>query len=302
MIKKSFLFIPLTIFTLLGFQNCGYFSTGVSSYSASSLCFNNLDLLPSFEKGHHKFFLENSCNNCHTPGGKGSGSFAQDNTSSAFSEFNLRGPERFRQKLSGGHQGYNFTDIEPQLKEAEDILTEGISKLNCSKDSGELKTSEKSLVFFEDQLTFGKKRILVETDGSGVTAPSSQFNKIQTIIFPLDDQTFSPSISGAELSIEVEIFYEEDFFYPTHYLVRAPSIKSPNKNLHIKGLTILLNNKTYLVTTYQGIDIEISPSDAFIALDPGGAAAVFLKDESDPDDIYDNTDTWSVQFESIEQL
>lgn len=294
--KKIISLIFTLIFLAIGFQNCGL-PIGESTHKVSSEgC--AIDLLPSFASGHHAFFQKQKCNTCHIPGGIGSGAFAQADLASAFAAFKIRGPAKIRAKLRNGHQSFNFTDIEPDLALAEKIYQDGIDNASCEGDNSNLRTAEKKLVFFEDSLTFGKKRILVVSDGT-TTSVSPDFKKIQTIVFDLDDGYFQPSIPGAQLSMDVEVFYESDFFFPTHYLVTNPKIKTIDKKLHIKSVTVLLNGDPHLVTTFQGVDSVVDKGNEFIELDPGGAAAVFLKAD---DDIYDNTDTWSVQFDSVDEL
>ncbi|MCJ8275434.1 MAG: hypothetical protein HRT44_13600, partial [Bdellovibrionales bacterium] len=123
------------------------------------------------------------------------------------------------------------------------------------------------------------------------------FQKVQTLRFPLDDE-FTPTIDNGELLLDVEIFFDPDFFFPTHYQVRNPRIINPNQGVRIKGMRIFLNGDNFLVTTFEGLDIEINSGTTEQELDPGSADAVFLKD--DEIDIYDNTDEWSITFDSIE--
>ena len=70
------------------------------------------------------------------------------------------------------------------------------------------------------------------------------------------------------------------------------------KTLVLKGLTILLNEKTYQVTTYTALDLLIRPGSNPTPLDPSGASTLFVKDEGE---ICSNQDSWSVQFNVLEE-
>ncbi|MCB0378629.1 MAG: hypothetical protein KDD33_09070 [Bdellovibrionales bacterium] len=289
--------LPLLAFSLMAYQNCG--STHSSTVNLSSLgC--KADMVPVFADGYHKFLKANSCNNCHDLGGAGSGAFAQSDAFAAYQAFTApgRGPSGIESKIKGGHQGYNFSTMETELSNLKAQWDQANADKTCSGGAGE--TEAKTLIFFEDTdvLGYGKKRVRVTTSG-GVTKIAPDFQKKQTIEFSLEGGSINPSLPGAKLSIDVEVFYESDFFYPTHYLVSNPKILTPTQAIHIDGLTILLNGDPHLVTTYQGVNMNLEAGPESQSLDPGGAAAVFMKSD---DESYDNSDTWSIQIENLTLL
>lgn len=272
LVRNSILFILLPLLLVL-FHNCGQFSSTLQKNNLKSAsCINNLQ--PVFEHTMYSFFQSNNCIECHSDNGSSGKYFAHSNTKTAFQIFLSFGSDRIKNKLSqsGGHSGNNYKTnptLQQQLDDAKADWDDALENLVCESDDS--KTEQKSIQFFETTEEFGKFKVL------------------QSMLEP---QKISWKIkSDLEIEIEVQVLQDE-FNFPTYYYVGGIKAKS-SKRYNLKTLKVFLNNKTYDVTTFEGINQKLDGVGVFESL-YDGATAVYSKDEGE---LYQNSDKWSISIE-----
>jgi hypothetical protein len=283
-LKKQSLFILICFSLVLTlFHNCGQFAN--VDNSINSAC--SADMLPTFKNTFYIFFKDNKCTKCHSPESidtkVGIPQFAAGDAALGLSYFSKLGPDKIIAKLSAGHNGYDYTSLKTTLS---DYKTKWNNKLNaasgsCTDENG-IPELSKSVQFFEDTLEYNRYKVLPD------------MLTWQTVTWSLDN---GKSEMLKDVSITLDIMVQADAFRgPEAYIVSNLKMISPNKILHIKGVTVLLNDQTYSVSTYQGVDIVLNPLATPQDLAPGSAAGVFV---IHTDEIYKNSDGWKVHFDSI---
>jgi len=278
MMKKQLLIVfGVLLFVAPLFHNCSQFVS--ESETLNKACAN--ELLPLFKATYHQFFTNNTCKNCHSPSGlPGVPHFAAPNAALGLTHFMKIGPDRLENKLKTGHQSFNYGNAEVELTTFKDEWNERSKTRACTGDK--IMPPSKTIEFFEPCPGAQTKTCV---------KPSMQ--DWQTLTWDMDIET--DDTEGVEVSIKVKVTYNE-FNLPENYMVKDLMIKTPNHPVLVQGVTVMLNRKTYFVTTFQGIDLVIPAGPDFQAVGDS-AAAIFVKDETEK---YANTDRWAVQFETLE--
>lgn len=268
---------------MLCFQNCqGYFSTGGVFVQSKGCTASPAEMEPAYRSTYLPIFFKYSCTECHAPGGEKSDSaFANPDAFSGLTIFrNIGGPIAVEEKLSAGHQSYNFQTMKAELDEAKNAWF-GAGFGECP--SGFYTTSEKRANFFEpiaDPAT-GKFKV----DPAAINVP-------QTIVWELDDETFNPAIPGATVSLQIEaVPGPEDF--PSHYVVKNILFNS-DSTLEIEGVRVLLNGSTYSQNTWAAAKGFVVGDNA--PLEGAGSQMTIFKGG---DELYSRTDSWSISFSSV---
>jgi|GEM_PF-4419656 len=282
--KQLIFYLAISIFLMVGYQNCsGYFSGG-GAFSESSDCgASPAQMAPTFASTYQPFFSANTCNSCHIPGGIQSGSpFAGPDALAAVTAFDrIGGPTAVDGKLAAGHQGFNYETLKPELDAAKNIWdSQGFGV--C--ESGLFTTTEERINFFEavaDAET-GIYKVLPEMVGSP-----------QTLTFRLDDGTFEPVIEGAYLTVQVAIEADADN-NPSYYTVQNILISSPEQAIEIEGVTVRLNGTPDSENTWAAANGVVTGVDT--PLNGANSQILILKSPGDP---YTRTDAWSISFKSI---
>jgi hypothetical protein len=282
--RREFLCIlVLSIVVLPLFHNCGQFEAKSDSLS-SSAC--SADMWPLFEDTYYQFFKTNNCKTCHAPGGvSGLPQFANPDSKKGVEVFlnfgATAGPDIVENKLRAGHQGYNFSNLQEQLADYKKEWNEQVQSGLCTAQS--TTTYSQSIDFFEPHPTAPEFNIV-----------KASMTGWQTLTWDLGK--LSADLKGYEITAEIQIQANE-FMDPEHYYVRNLQVKNP-KSVRVKKVYVLLNKKTYFVTTFSGINNTYVPSaTVFQPLNDGGSAGTFVKE---PDEKYANSDKWSIQMELFE--
>jgi hypothetical protein len=281
-IKRQGLAILIIVLLVIPlFHNCGKMQVSSDS-QLSSACAT--DMLPVFEKTYHKFFTTHTCNGCHKVGGQaGFRPFADDDLAKALNAFMVVSPDGVENKIKAGHQGFSYTSFETDLVADKKEWSAAEQKSSCS--GSDVVTSGRNILFFEPHPVY-----------SNVNIVKSDMQGWQTITWDLDKGQ-NPVTAGVQLSIDVSVSFDPTLLVAQNYLVSNLKIKSTKHDLHIQGVYILLNKKTYFVTTFKKIDAQITKGPDFQALAEGSAAGIFVKDVGEK---YENGDSWSVQIENLE--
>lgn len=286
MLKKQVLLIFAGLLAIAPlFHNCGsQMASQVNAFKSSSAC--ETDMLPVFEETYYKFFSENNCKNCHSSSGISSiPHFADPIATTGLSYFMKLGPDHIENKLRAGHQGYNFTNLQPILNSHKEAWNDEVQAGACTNQA--IDTAGKNILFFEPDPEYPTEMILKQS-----------MLDWQTISWNLDNGT-SSNTDGVDLSIDVKVAYNPLFMSPQNYLVSNLKVRTRKHGVHIKGIYILLNGETYSVTTFKAVDSKIPKGPDFQAITEGSSAAVFMKDFGQK---YENADRWSVQIEVFDAL
>lgn len=282
---------PFAVFLVLvlGFQNCGYFSTS-GVFVASSCGGNDADLLPAFQATYHQFFLNNSCNSCHTPGGqKGDSAFAGPDAFAALGVFRRLGPDAIQNKLAGGHQGYSYNNLKPDLDAAREGYQAAGGGGFCA--DGVNTTGGVRKLFFENTA-------MQDLEGNNYfPLMVDKLDTFEIATYDLGEPPFEPQFPGVIVTMEISVRYADSVEVPrrpTGYVVQNIRMKSETSRMHIKGINVLLNGDNHQVTTFQNADYVVLPGGAETTISGTGSANFFL-------DTFSNNDLWQIQFNEIQE-
>ena len=283
MVKKIIL-LSLSLAVLIGFQNCGYFSTGgVFNTGLSSSCGGGVgpNTLPVFQSSFYPLFNANSCNGCHYSGGVMSTTpLADSDPSTAMFAFDKVGLDGVKRKLEGGHQGITLANIQAEFSSAEAEWVAAVGGGNCP--SGDQSTSQ-TVTFFEATPDPN------DPDGRSAVLPEYQ-GIAATLVFDLSEPPYN--LPGVEFSIDVLVEVDGNNL-PIGYSVSNPAIKTGPQTYQVTKVEVYLNNDNFGNTIFDGVDQLVRSDDTFRGLDPG--TAIFVKD-GEP---YSNQDEWSIAIGEV---
>lgn len=281
--RAHFILLMIALIIVPLFHNCTKFEAQKMLASASAC---STDMWPLFDSTYHNFFNTNNCKSCHSENGiSGIPHFADADSKKGVEVFLSLGgsaaPDVVENKLKSGHQGYSFTTLQSEL---DDYKKQWYDKVQNSLCSGQSTVSySQSIDFFEPH----------------PTAP--EFNIVKTTMMDWQTLTWDmgknhPDLQGISLSVEIKAQANE-FQDPENYFVRNIKLKNPNSAMKVRKIYVLLNKKTYFVTTFSGIDNTYPASNDFQPLNDGSSAGIFVKDTGEK---YANSDKWSIQIEIFE--
>lgn len=288
------------LFVGMTFQNCGpSFSTqGEPSQdtdvdSKGTMC--DAALLKEFVQGYHPFLKRIKCSDCHAPGGiRYDAPFAHNDPIIAFGEFRKRGATIMNSKIRDNHNStgrYNGSD-NLLHQEMDRYMTQWQStERSCGSSSSSLKTEAKTTNFFVPE----KVDDIVEC---GIADPLTSMTANQRLTWDLGASR--PDLAGISISVEIRAF-SVAFFNPNYCGHRGYEaghvLVTTNRDVKIKNLRILLNEKHYDTNTFM-IERTI----------PAGAMNQKLFNSvSGGYGVFENggcrhTDQWSLSIEKIEVL
>jgi hypothetical protein len=278
--RQSVLILICVSAVLTLFHNCGQFAN-TDTINASCAT----DMLPTFKNTFYIFFQDNTCTRCHSASGlEGIPHFAAADAALGLSFFQKIGPAKVKSKLEAGHNGYNYSALATTLSDYQAKWNKASEGAGSCTDANGVPELAKSLDFFEDTLEFGRYPV------------KADMLTWQTVQWSLDNGKRAV-LAGTSVSLDIKV-QADDFRTPEAYIVGNLKFLSPTKRLRIKGVTVLLNDQTYSVSTYQGINVIVEPGSDYQVLIPGSAAGVFVLNSGE---VYQNSDSWKIRFDSIEE-
>lgn len=283
--QYAFYFI-LSLVVLPLFHNCAEYKAQTDSLE-SSACATNM--WPLFTDTYHSFFTTNNCKTCHAPGGvSGIPHFADPNTKNAVDVFVNRfgitqAPDIIENKLRSGHQGYSYSTFQSTLTQYKKDWNEQVQSSLCTGRA--VTTYVQNMDFFEQKPGY-----------PGYYVVKSSMTGWQPLVW--DMGIVSTKLAGVQLSVDIQVTSNE-FGDPENYFVNHIKVKNPDFAVKIKKIYVMLNRKTFFVTTFSGIDGTFPASNSFQELNAGSSAGIFVKET---DDRYQPSDRWSVQIETFEPI
>lgn len=267
------------------FHNCGEFTAKTDSLEKSACSAN---MWPLFTDTYHTFFTTNNCKTCHAPGGVSTiPHFANPNTKSAVEVFlkfgTTQAPDVIENKLRSGHQGYSFSNLQAELNGYKKTWNEQVQSSLCSGRA--TTTYAQSVEFFEPNPMAPDFNIVKDS-----------MVDWQTVVW--DMSIINKDLAGVELSVEIKA-NRNTYKDPENYYVNNIKLKNPSAAIKIKKIYVLLNRKTFFVTTFSGIDGTFPASATFQELNPGSSAGIFVKEA---EELYANSDRWAIQVELFEPV
>jgi len=300
-----FLFIVLSLIAV-SFNNCSdqYLSKVESSKSQNSELQNSVvDLCKEteeslFQKGYHNF-LSTTCKNCHITG-PGKGNFADPNPSAAFTGFKMLGYDKIsRYAVSDSHNppftGTQNVETVNQLRlQWQTFLTQqsncGNSGATSATESIDYQfiTSEKNLPAIESKIE------TVNINGTQTSLTTFERKQIKWLLsselFPLSKAAI-PNLNSVEFTITVTGFQTSTG--EKALLITAPTIKTANQSLAVKGMKVKLNgfiNK--YSSTYNNLSENIYQNTSAMI---SAGSSVFVGNFSEKDQV-------AIEFGSIDLI
>lgn len=238
-------------FLILIFTGCSAFNNHGSNPPLSLGLACEEDLRAIFQQTYQPF-LVNNCNSCHSVGGPGRGSFADDDLDTAFDEFLLRGPDLVGERaVDPNHRppfsGPHLSDEEANLRTQWDSLSAQTSCQSVDADDNDLS---------DDPLPEGGQFKTTEQVLS--LDPSNQ-----TLLWNLERDIVLPentSYSGAQLSVDIQVMTSDTG--ETSYLFSQPILTAGDSALHIAFVEIYINGELInSASTFRGINRYIPSND-----------------------------------------
>ncbi len=299
-------FVAIIVLTcaLLPFNNCGAYRTdqalrtsGGGGGGGIDTC--QADLYPTFKETYQPFFTEATCVTCHVPGGAAAHApFAQSGQEGyrVFAQrFGLElAPDRIYNKLKAGHYGPPFGEIEPTLIEFTKTWQQAVLNGSCQVYD-----------FSSDGLPLLKNNTTPVFDTVTFTDPLTGDTSAATIVPPANhgyhDISWETTVDGTAVSFQMQIQVNVNSQNaPTNYVVRNLKIKSSLKDINVREFSLLLNDKTYYVTTYSKLNFDVAGTDTYISVGDY-SSGIYIKNP-DTDTPYSNDDKWSIKVKSISIL
>lgn len=287
------------LFVGLTFQNCGPSFNGQAGYDddlsvkPSGMC--EAALLSEFSKNYHPFLRKLKCSDCHAPGGiRYDAPISHPDPIIAFGEFRKRGATIINSKIRENHNSagrYNGSDNNVHL-EMDKYMTQWQSvERNCGSSALSIKTSSQVANFFDPAK-------IDDIEKCGISDPLLSINASQRLTWDLG--AARADLAGISISMEVKVFQAALFgvnicghrgYEAGHILVTT------NRDVKIKNLRILLNEKHYDTNTFM-IERTIPAGSIDLKLfnSASGGYGVFETGSS----IY--SDQWSLSIEKIEVM
>lgn len=296
-------FVAIIVLTcaLLPFNNCGAYRADkefrISKTPPIGEC--QTDLLPTFKETYAPFFTEATCVSCHVPGGQAAHApFAQSPAAEGYKVFVQRfgidlAPDRIYNKLKAGHYGPPFTDLEDSLIDFSKTWQQAVLGGSCfdyafSSDGVPLLKGGMTPVFEAEETVIGG-----ETYIAIIVPPANQgYHNIEW------EKVMGDTTITFQMQVQVNVNSQNA---PTNYVVRNLKVKSSSRDVNIKDFSLLLNDKTYYVTTYSKLNFDVIGNNTFQSVGDY-SSGIYIKDVVNGDTPYGNDDRWSIKVKTIEYI
>lgn len=293
-------FVAIVVLTcvLLPFNNCGAYRTDKGlRISGGAIC--QADLLPTFKETYAPFFTEATCVSCHVPGGQAAHApFAQTPVSEGYKVFIQRfgidlAPDRIYNKLKAGHYGPSFTSVEETLIDFTKTWQQAVLSGSCfdyafSSDGAPLLKNGTTPIFTSEiTIIDGEEYIAI------ILPPANQgYHTIEW------EKVMSDTTVTFQMQVQANVNSQNA---PVSYVARGLKIKSSSRDINVRDFSLLLNEKTYYVTTYSKLNFDVPGDNAFHSVGDF-SSGIYIKDTSNGDTPYSNDDRWSIKVKTINYI
>lgn len=301
---KAFVAIIVLSCMLLPFNNCGAYRTDKALLkeaggTPTGVC--EADLFPTFKETYVPFFTEATCVQCHIPGGQAAHApFAQASAEEGYKVFVKRfgleaAPDRIYNKLKAGHYGPTFTDIEDTLVGFTMTWQQAVLSGACF--DFDFISSKVPLLKNGTDPVFGTEPVTDPLTGEVIANA--------TIV--LDGSAGAHEIEWQKVLPDTTVTFQMEIQVnrnsqraPTNYTVRNLRIKSSTRKVNVKDFSLLLNDKTYYVTTYTRLNFDVPGDNSFHSVGDY-SSGIYIKN-SLVDTPYGPEDRWSVKVKTIDVI